>query len=269
MLQVFWGLLACQILNGKGRDVVENTTLRKMRDLIDKKHAEGSIGDQEHTQLTSWLLHWLLAYSFTNKETSNTCLFATILADQHSYNNKFLSVVKMNPEGLSKYMISAFLLARTQVGQKHEISKDSLEEVAGPVALQTLQSGSDVFCSFIKTIYEDYDLDRALELVEQMGKLASEDFLLKGFAADIKKQANLLIFEMKCKLFRAVDLAEITKAMGNSVPVKDITDQLQQFMAAQGFSTTVSKTGIACSLDKSKDAELQLQKQAFELVTKT
>jgi hypothetical protein len=34
MLQVFWGLLACQILNGKGRDVVEHTSLKKMRELL-------------------------------------------------------------------------------------------------------------------------------------------------------------------------------------------------------------------------------------------
>ena len=43
MLQVYWGLLACEILNGKGRDVVENTTLKKMRDLIEKRFDEGYI----------------------------------------------------------------------------------------------------------------------------------------------------------------------------------------------------------------------------------
>jgi len=44
MLQVFWGLLACQILNNKGRDNVENTTLKRMKDLIDKRYNEGNIG---------------------------------------------------------------------------------------------------------------------------------------------------------------------------------------------------------------------------------
>ena len=38
MLQVFWGLLACEILNGKGRDVVEHTSLKKMKELIEKKY---------------------------------------------------------------------------------------------------------------------------------------------------------------------------------------------------------------------------------------
>jgi len=71
MLQVFWGLLACQILNNKGRDNVENTTLRRMRDLIEKKYNEGNIGFQEYNQLYSWILHWLLVYSFTAKDLSN------------------------------------------------------------------------------------------------------------------------------------------------------------------------------------------------------
>lgn len=38
VLQVFWGLLSCQILNNKGRDNIENTTLRKMRELLERKY---------------------------------------------------------------------------------------------------------------------------------------------------------------------------------------------------------------------------------------
>jgi len=51
MLQVFWGLLACQILNGKGRDVVEHTSLKKMRELIEKKFGadHGVQSKQEYT----------------------------------------------------------------------------------------------------------------------------------------------------------------------------------------------------------------------------
>lgn len=40
MLQVFWGLLACEILNGKGRDVVEHTSLKKMKELIERKYGQ-------------------------------------------------------------------------------------------------------------------------------------------------------------------------------------------------------------------------------------
>ncbi len=40
---MFWGLLACEILNGKDRDIVENTSLKKIKDLIDKKFGNESL----------------------------------------------------------------------------------------------------------------------------------------------------------------------------------------------------------------------------------
>jgi hypothetical protein len=53
MLQVFWGLLACEILNGKGRDVVEHTSLKKMKELIEKKYGANetmsTTSSQEYT----------------------------------------------------------------------------------------------------------------------------------------------------------------------------------------------------------------------------
>jgi hypothetical protein len=90
---VFWGLLACEILNGKGRDVVENTTVKKMRDMIEKRYTAGSINDTQFTQYMCWLLHWLLMYSFTSKEMSNTALFATILSDLSVNSQNFLQIV--------------------------------------------------------------------------------------------------------------------------------------------------------------------------------
>lgn len=85
VFQVFWGLLACEILNGKDRDVVEHTSLKKMRELIERKFGESGLrpgtATQEQTEIISWLLHWLLVYSFTNEDLTNMGLFGTILTD--------------------------------------------------------------------------------------------------------------------------------------------------------------------------------------------
>ena len=98
VFQVFWGLLACEILNGKERDVVEHTSLKKMRELIERKFGmEGvrvaHVANQEHIETTTWLLHWLLVYSFTSDDLTNAGLFATILADQQLYGSHFLNIV--------------------------------------------------------------------------------------------------------------------------------------------------------------------------------
>ena len=123
MFQVFWGLLACEILNGKDRDVVEHTSLKKMRELIERRFGESGLKAgtvaQEHTETVSWLLHWLLVYSFTNEDLTNMGLFGTILTDHQLYGSHFLNVVQMKGESLAKYMITSFLLCRGQPNEKY------------------------------------------------------------------------------------------------------------------------------------------------------
>ena len=108
--------MACEILNGKERDVVENTSLKKIKDIIEKKFGYENIknqnSSQEHIQIITCLLHWLLVYSFTCDDLTNTGLFATILADNQIYGTNFLSIVQMKSNYLLKYMITSFLLSR-------------------------------------------------------------------------------------------------------------------------------------------------------------
>ena len=40
VLAVFWGLLACEIVNVKDREVIQNTTLKKLKELIEKSLAD-------------------------------------------------------------------------------------------------------------------------------------------------------------------------------------------------------------------------------------
>ena len=248
-----------------------------MKELIEKKFGQWdsliSAGSQEFTQTMSWMLHWLLIYSFTAKDLTNSGLFATILTDHQLYGNLFLNVIQLRQQSLSRYMISSFLLARGQPKAKYQVNKNALEEIALPIALENLQTGvTDAFSSFLKAIYEDYDLDTALALVEDMGKQASEDFLLKNYVFDIKKQAYLLILQTKCKVFRTVQAAEIKKYLPEvEAACQDIANHLQ----ADGFELIVpaevksGKGAITCSVGKKNDSEQVLQKQAVEMFQKT
>ena len=266
MLQVFWGLLACEILNGKGRDVVEHTSLKKMRELIEKKFGPESssvIVSQEHTQMISWMLHWLLVYSFTAKDLTNAGLFATIIANTQAYGHHFLNVIQMRSQSLLRYMIASFLLARGQPNHKYQINKNALEDLALPLALQDCQGRPDSFSSFLKAIYEDYDLDKAIESVETMTKEANDDFLLRNYIFDIKKQAYILIFQTKCKLYRTVDLEEIASHMG-AKNVDSICEEVQRHLSADGFAALAQNDDsgrggtISCSVKRDYDSEQEL-----------
>ena len=261
MLQVFWGLLACQILNGKGRDVVEHTSLKKMRELLVQKFGAleaSGFASQEHMQSVSWMLHWLLIYSFTAKDLTNTGLFATILADHSTYGTNFMSLIQMRSEALSRYLIVSFLLARGQPSEKYQVNKNGLQDLALPLALENLNSAeSDPYSSFLKAVYEDYDLDTAIQQVEKMAEHASEDFLLKNYVFDIKKQAYLLIFQTKCQLFRTVDISEMTKALGTGTPTDTATEEIQRHFNEDGFDLQVDEKAntMSCIVLKQSDAE--------------
>ena len=43
------------------------------------------------------------------------------------------------------------------------------------------------YSAFLKAIYEDFDMDRALELVEELATQSNDDFLIKNYIFDIKK----------------------------------------------------------------------------------
>ena len=207
-------------MNGKDRDVVENTSLKKMRDLIERKFEAQGINpltaSQEHTEIVTWLVHWLLVYSFTSEDLTNTGLFATIMTDHQVYGTHFFNVVQMRAESLSKYMTTSFLLCRGQPNEKYQIDKNALETHALPIALDQIKSGQkDPFSLFLKAVYDDYDLAEAQKLVEQMSAAANEDILLRKYALDIKYHAYLLIFQMKCKIYKSVSTKEMSQCFGD------------------------------------------------------
>mmetsp|Transcript_6922 Transcript_6922/g.11656 ORF Transcript_6922/g.11656 Transcript_6922/m.11656 type:complete len:118 (-) Transcript_6922:624-977(-) len=116
MLTVYFGLLECQIINGKGRDIIEFTSLKKMRELIERKFGSWDLSSsalpQDLNQMANWLLHQVLVYAFTNKDLTNQGIFATLLTDSAAYGNIFIKAVQMNPSYLLRYMVASFLLAQ-------------------------------------------------------------------------------------------------------------------------------------------------------------
>jgi hypothetical protein len=174
-------------------------------------------------------------------------------------------------------MIASFLLAKGQPNDKYKINKNALEEIAFPIAIENLSNGEsdDAFSKFLKALYEDYDLDKALILVDAMATQANDDFLLKNYVFDIKKQAYLLIFQTKCKLFRSVEVSEIKKYLGAQPSTIDACQDIEEHLSEDGFDTVIpeeakdGKGTLTCSVKKKFDSEQILQKKAFDLFKRT
>ena len=153
-------------------------------------------------------------------------------------------------------MICSFLLARGQPKAKYQINKNALEEIALPVALENISQGSnDSFSHFLKAIYEDYDLDKALQLVDKMAAQAEDDFLLKNYVFDIKKQAYILIFQNKCKIFRSVQISEIKKCLGTQTPIDQTCEDIGTHLKVDGFELVIESDKISCSIASNFDTD--------------
>lgn len=110
ILQIFWGLLACEILNQKERGVVENTTLKRIREITEKMFNEYAITKLEHFNQKTCLLHWILIYSFTNNKPDSEGLFAQMVTDRLSYGHQFLNIIQIKCPYLLRYLIASLLL---------------------------------------------------------------------------------------------------------------------------------------------------------------
>ena len=118
-------------------------------------------------------------------------------------------------------------------------------------------------------------MDKALSLVDKMAKQAEGDFLLKNYVFDIKKQAYLLVFQTKCKIFRSVEISEIQKHLGSSTPILNACEDIDSHLQDDGFETEIPATAkdgkgvLSCFVKKQNDTEHVLNKRAHDLFKKT
>jgi hypothetical protein len=166
--QVLWGLLACEILNGKSREVTELTTVRKIKEILKSRLAESPMAMLHQT---SWLLHWCAVFSFSADKGNG--LFAALLADRATYGDAYLNVIQIKYPNLMRHMIASFLLGRSasapQPNQQNSkthitpLQKDALEAIALPIVQSEHECYSDAFTKFTMALFDDYDFDEALK----------------------------------------------------------------------------------------------------------
>ena len=123
---------------------------------------------------TSWLLHWSLVFSFTAKHTNG--MFAALLADRQNFGDNYLNVIELRSQHLMRHMVAAFLLGRSNYQPRPQANKsrvqlsilqnNALETIALPVILREKSSYSDSFTQFTEALFEDFDIERAIELAD-------------------------------------------------------------------------------------------------------
>lgn len=83
--------------------------------------------------MNTWLVHWILVYSFTNKDVQNTSLFATVLQSQN-----FFNIILMKMNSLTRYLIASAIISKGQSNTKYALSKEFLNKSILPTAIDFL-----------------------------------------------------------------------------------------------------------------------------------
>lgn len=182
----------------------------------------------------------------------------------------------MRADFLAKYMITSFLLVRAQPNTKYQIDRDALENLALPIALDQLKANdiagktnSCSFSRFLKAVYEDYDLEAAIDIVDEMHAEANDDLLLHKYALDIKHHAYLLIFQMKVKLYKSVSIDEMKKYTGSQLD--NALTEIERYLEADGFAVIIDEKNntVSCMLAQPQTVEEAMQSKAIDLYKKT
>lgn len=141
-------------------------------------------------------------------------MFAALLADKINFGDAYLNVIELRSQHLMRHMVAGFLLGRSTYQPELKVQKskqniqilqnDALSKIALPVILREKDVYSDCFTQFTEALFEDFDFDAAIQLADEMHKVASQDILLRPHATEIRRQALLYVFEVQAKLSKSV-----------------------------------------------------------------
>lgn len=153
--------------------------------------------------------------------------------------------MKMN--SLTKYLIASAIISKGQAISKYQLNKNFINKQILPTAIDFLnqKAGDCAFASFLKALYEDFDIEGASALISKIDAQANDDILLKSFSAELKKNAVILLNVVKSKLYGSVDTAKLE----NGATADDIIRVLE----TEGYKGQVSGSTLSSSKAESRD----------------
>lgn len=128
LLQIFWGLLSCEILLNREKETLEFTSLMKMKQIIEKLLSEQVHSYQENMNHKAWIIHQILIYSFINQgqKQSNVGLFGSLFTERSHMSQGYLNIINLKCQYLLRYLISSLILSG---------NFDSLKDLILPVII--------------------------------------------------------------------------------------------------------------------------------------
>ena len=103
-------------------------------------------------------------------------------------------------------------------------------------------------------------------MAKELGKVAQDDLLLKNYAQEISSQAVLLVYTVRGKIYRSVEVKEAAKETG--LKEEEVRTRVEEVLKKEGYHVE-STDGRLNVMGQIKEGRNKIQNKAVELVKRT
>ncbi len=108
-----------------------------------------------------------------------------------------------------------------------------------------------------------------MALAKDLGKAASEDLILKNHANELQAQAVLLVYQVKSRLYRTINIKEVSDESGLKNE-EEARTRLEESLKKEGFHLEQGSDPKTFKiLSQTKDAKSKIVTKTVELVKRT
>jgi hypothetical protein len=102
-----------------------------------------------------------------------------------------------------------------------------------------------------------------------LGKAASEDLLLKNHAAELQAQAVILVYQVKSRIYRTLNVKEVSDESGIKNE-EEARTRIEESLKKEGFHLEPgAEAKIFKVIGQSKDAKAKIVTKTIDLVKRT
>jgi translation initiation factor 3 subunit E len=192
MLQVLWGMLACQILveDWKAASVAMEAVQTALELLVQNKDLSPLQALEERT----WLLHWSLFVYWNEPKTGLEQLVDLFFSE------KYRQAITTHAPHLLRYLTAAVLLIKRGKNSDGRRLLKNLGHV-----MQNVEY-TDAICEFVNCLSHKFDFEMAQQKLQECEHVLERDFFLCKQTAVFMEEARVFVFENYCRIHDKIDL---------------------------------------------------------------
>jgi translation initiation factor 3 subunit E len=202
MLQVLWGISACQILveDWKAASVAMEAVQTALELLVQNK----DLSPLQALEECTWLLHWSLFVYWSEPKTGLEQLVELFFSE------KYRQAITTHAPHLLHYLTAAVLLIKRG---KNSDGRQLLKNLGH--VMQNVEN-TDAICEFVNCVSHKIDFEMAQQKLQECEHVLERDFFLCKQTAVFMEEARVFVFENYSRIHDKIDFGGIGRKVSHA-----------------------------------------------------